>query len=315
MGCNLSRTNCTIDSVFAGAANLNCGQLLNPANLMGEQLVFDMAFRDLINNLGTPVNYYIHTFNLSAADTFYGSDPTAVFYGPVSLMMYLELTDGAIKLSKFGFTPDDEFTGYVHIKTFEDTMAGGDFYIQSANGEILQYEDYTTYVQTQSGANILTELLFNIVTENSEIGGFDLIGGDYQTLNRYINNGQAVEPKSGDLIEVWPLGCDRPNGRGSKIYEVTERTDQDIATLNPVLGHYVYRLRAKRYMNSFEPGAPLEKQNQQVFDNAFSGIVSSTIPGVSASAAKSYPGDIDNTSKNEVFDMSVNNTDIYGQYY
>jgi hypothetical protein len=314
MGCNPSRTDCTIDSVFAGAANLNCGQLLNPANLMGEQLVFDMAFRDLINNLGTPVNYYIHSFNLSAADTFYGSDPTSVFYGPVSLMMYLELTDGAIKLSKFGFTPDDEFTGYVHIETFENQIADRDFYIRTQTGALSSYNEYLTYVQAQSstpGFNFPA----NIDTTAPEVGGYDFSTSRYSALQLYNSTGQSVEPKSGDLIEVWPLGCDRPNGRGSKIYEVTERTDQDIATLNPVLGHYVYRLRAKRYMHSFEPGAPTEKQNQQIFDNAFSGIISSTIPGVSASSAKSYPGDIDNTSRNEVFDMSVNNTDIYGEYY
>lgn len=314
MGCNPSRTDCTIDSVFAGAANLNCGQLLNPANLMGEQLVFDMAYRDLINNLGTPVNYYIHSFNLSAADTFYGSDETSVFYGPVSLMMYLELTDGAIKLSKFGFAPDDEFTGYVHIETFENQIADKDFYIRTQTGTLSSYNDYLTYVQAQSatpGFNFPA----NIDTNSPEVGGYDFNTARYSALQLYNSTGQSVEPKSGDLIEVWPLGCDRPNGRGAKIYEVTERTDQDIATLNPLLGHYVYRLRAKRYMHSFEPGAPLEKQNQQIFDNAFSGIISSTIPGVSASAVKSYPGDIDNTSKNEVFDMSVNNTDIYGEYY
>ena len=68
-------------------------------------------------------------------------------------------------------------------------------------------------------------------------------------------------------------------------------------------------------MHSFEPGAPLEKQNQQIFDNGFSGIISSTIPGVSASPAKSYPGNINTISKDEVFEMSVNNTDIYGEYY
>lgn len=314
MGCNPSRTDCTIDSVFAGSANLNCGQLLNPANLMGEQLVYDMAFRDLINNLGIPVNYYIHSFNLSAADTFYGSDETSVFYGPVSLMMYIELTDGAIKLSKFGFTPDDEFTGYVHIETFENQIADKDFYIRTQTGVLSSYNEYLTYVQAQSatpGFNFPA----NIDTDSPEIGGYDFSASRYSALQLYNSTGQSVEPKSGDLIEVWPLGCDRPNGRGAKIYEVTERTDQDIATLNPLLGHYVYRLRAKRYMHSFEPGAPLEKQNQQIFDNAFSGITSSTIPGVSASVTKSYPGDINNTSKNEVFDMSVNNTDIYGEYY
>jgi hypothetical protein len=135
------------------------------------------------------------------------------------------------------------------------------------------------------------------------------------SLVNYASFAQDIEPKSGDLIKVWPLGCDRPNGRGAKVFEVTERMDQDIAAINPLLGHYVYRLRAKRFEHSFEPKAPVENENHQVFENSFSGKLSSTIAGVSASDPKAYPGDIDRVSKNDVFDMSVNKTDIYGTYY
>ena len=315
MACSSSKSQCTAAGVFAAVASPGCGQFLNPGNFQTEQIIYDTSFGDLINNFGIPVDYYVNTFNLSAADTLYGEHPTAVFYGPISIMMYVELTENAINLSKFGFASDDELTGYVHIKTFEDTIAGRDFFVRTQQGDILSYEDYITYVQTESAENIITNMLFDIVTENSETGGFDLIGGDYEAINRYINNGQAVEPKSGDLIQVSPLGCDRPNGRGAKIFEVTERTDQDVASINPLLGHYVYRLRAKRYEYSFEPGAPKEPQNQQVFENSFSGILSSNIPGVVPSEAKSYPGDVDIDSKTRVLDMSVNNTDIYGSYY
>lgn len=315
MACNPTRQQCTIESVFAGVASAPCSQFFNPGQFQAEQLVYDAAFRDIINSYGIPVNYYINTFNLSAADTLYGEHPTAIFYGPVELQMYIELTENAINLSKFGFATDDEFTGYVHIRTFEETMTGRNFYVQSSTGELLQFEDYVTYVQTESSQNVLSELLYNIVTETSETGGFDLIGGQWDLYNRYIDNGQSIEPKSGDLIQVTPLGCDRPNGRGAKVYEITERTDQDVASLNPLLGHYVYRLRAKRYEYSFEPGAPKEPQNQQVFENSFSGILSSNIPGVVASDAKSYPGDIDTTSQTDVFNMNVNNTNIYGSYY
>jgi hypothetical protein len=135
----------------------------------------------------------------------------------------------------------------------------------------------------------------------------------------YSNYGQVPEPKSGDIIVLDALGCDRPNGRGPKWFEITERVDQDVSQLNPLLGHYVYRVRAKRYEYSFELGLSGEligeQQNQQVFENSFSGILSSNIPSVSASPIKSYPGDIDDTSKVDVFDMSVNETNIYGTYY
>jgi hypothetical protein len=314
MACNQNRLNCSPDQIFAATALTECSRFVDPSVLQADQFIYDSAFKDIINGFGIKVDYYINTFNLSAANTLYGEHPTSIFYGPVEIMMYVELTENAISLSKFGFNSDDELTGYVHIRTFEEAMTGRDFFIQTSTGELLQYEDYITYVQTQSAENVLTELFSNIVTENSETGGFDLIGGQWDLYNRYIDNGQVIEPKSGDLVQLSPLGCDRPNGRGAKIFEITERTDQDIASLNPLLGHYIYRLKAKRYEYSFEPGAPKEPQNQQVFENSFSGILSSNIPGVTPSEEKSYPGDIDEESK-EVFDMSVNDTDIYGGYY
>jgi hypothetical protein len=302
MACNSSRQNCNADGVFAAVASAGCGQFMNPANFQAEQIIYDSAFKDIINNFGIPVDYYINTFNLSAADTLYGEHPTAIFYGPISIMMYVELSENAINLSKFGFASDDEMTGFIHIDTFTNILSGRDLFIRNIQGDILAYEDYVQFIQTEYGENLITEQLFNIVTENSETGGFDFIG-------------QAVEPKSGDLVQLSPLGCDRPNGRGAKIFEITERVDQDVATLNPLLGHYVYRLKAKRYEYSFEPGAPKELQNQQVFENSFSGILSSTIPDVVPSDEKSYPGDIDTTSQNTVFNMNANNTDIYGSYY
>lgn len=316
MACNTNKQQCDLNSVFAAVANTSCGQFFNPQNFQAEQMIYDASFRDLINNYGIPVDYYINTFNLSAADTLYGEHPTSIFYGPVTLMMYIELTENAINLTKFGFASDDELTGYVHIQTFNDVMDLKKFYIKTAANDFLTLDEYANSLQTESGRNILTEQLNILLADESNKETFKLIGSSNRTLyNKYINNGQSIEPKSGDLIQVSPLGCDRPNGRGAKIFEVTERTDQDIASINPLLGHYVYRLRAKRYEHSFEPGAPTEPQNQQVYENSFSGKLSSNIPNEAQTEDKSYPDDIDNTSKSTVFDMSVNNTDIYGSYY
>lgn len=258
MACNDNKQLCTPASVFAAVANPACGQFFNPGNFQAEQLIYDSSFGDLINSFGVPISYYVNTFNISAADALYGEDPTRLFLGPYEMQMYIELTEAAPNLSRFGFVSDDELTGYLHINTFTTTMS---------------------------------------------------------SLINYAQFGQVVEPKSGDVIELTALGCDRPNGRGPKWFEITERVDQDIASLNPLLGHYVYRIRAKRYEHSFEPGLSGERQNQQVFENSFSGVLSTNIPGTSASEAKSYPFDVDNLSKTAVLDMSVNDTDIYGSYY
>jgi hypothetical protein len=288
--CSPSRQSCTPSTVFAAVASPGCSQFFNPANFQAEQLIYDAAFNDLINSYGVPINYYVNTFNVLSADLFYGEHPIAPYLGPVSIISYIELIENPINLSRFGFASDDELTAYLHIDTFTTTFSA-----------VINYAEFN----------------------------------------------QSIEPKSGDIIEVTALGCDRPNGRGAKWFEITERVDQDIATMNPLLGHYVYRLRAKRYEGSFEPGIIGEQGNNQIYDNSFSGILSSNIEipsieildlqtesgdylitqdgdpliltGVTtpqlSSNPKTYPFDVDQYSKDNIFDNSVNDTSIYGTYY
>jgi hypothetical protein len=232
---------------------------MDPSNLEGERFVYDLAYKDLINNFGYTIAYFVNGFNLSAADTLYGEHPLQTFYGPVQIKSYLELDESNLALTKYGFDPQDDLTAYIHIDTFFSVFSG---------------------------------------------------------LSVYSVNGQRVEPKAGDLIQITALGCDRPNGRGANIFKVTERRDQDVSTINPMLGHYVYRLRAKRYDHTYETNAPREAGDEQVYENSFTGKLSSAMfPELSTTNEKSYPGDIDDTSKTNVFDQSVNNTSIYGTYY
>ena len=258
MGCNPNTLNCTPEEVLAATAIPSCGKFVNATNMQAEQLVFDQAYNDLINNFGIDVQYYFNPFNLSAANLLYGEEPTKTFQGPLELQMYVELNNEAISLQSFGFDAADEFTGYLHIDTFY----------------------------------------------NAASAKFD-----------YASVGQSIEPKAGDLVVIDALSCMRTNGRGAKVYEITERMDQDVSAMNPLLGTYVYRVRAKRYEYSFEPGAPIEPVNDQVFENSFSGVLSTNIPGDSVSDDKSFDWDINEDSKDNVYDMDVNDNDIYGNYY
>ena len=131
----------------------------------------------------------------------------------------------------------------------------------------------------------------------------------------YASVGQVVEPKAGDLTVLGALSCDRPNGRGPRIFEITERRDEDLTSINPMLGHYVWRIRAKRYEHSFEPGAPRELVNDQIFENSFTGTLSTNISGDSVSDGKSYTWDIDDASRDDTYDMDNNDNSIYGDYY
>jgi hypothetical protein len=337
--CNTARRNCSPEDIMA-AADPCCSAITSPDGYNAEQLVFDQSYKDLINNFGYVIDYYLHTFNLSSANLLYGEEPTAVFYGPIPIKMYMELNNESISLQSFGFDAADDFTGYVHIKSFEETLSSRDFFIQTVSGDILPLSDYVDHLIPEEAGDYsihqssnwckpdaFDPLGFGFISEDDTqtflpetmtealTSLYDQSGGQYTILNKFIENNHELEPKSGDLIDFVQLGCDRPGGRCSKIFQVTERMDQDLAGgLNPMLGHYVWRLRAKRYENSFEPGAPIECANEQVYDNTHNGVINTTIPSDNISEPKSYPGDIDTKSR-DILDMDVNDTDIYGSYY
>lgn len=137
----------------------------------------------------------------------------------------------------------------------------------------------------------------------------------FSAMSAIIANGQYIEPKADDKMILYPLGCDRTSGRGAKIFTVTDVTDQDVAMLNPLMGHYIWRLKGVRSEHNFETNEPRENMNNQVYDNTFAGKLSSSMYPELSSEGKRYPFDIDTISQDEVFDQSVNNTGIYGQYY
>lgn len=132
----------------------------------------------------------------------------------------------------------------------------------------------------------------------------------------FASMGQRIEPKSDDLLELTALGCDRPGNRGSKIFRITEALDQDVAGgLNPVMGHYIWRLKGVRYETSYETNAPQERGNDQVYDNSFAGKLSSVLFPTLTSDEKVYDFDIDEISKNEVYNMDNTDNNLYGDYY
>lgn len=119
--------------------------------------------------------------------------------------------------------------------------------------------------------------------------------------------GVGAEPKSGDLFQLTEYGNDRPGGRNGKLFEITERLDEDVAQINPLMGHYVWLLKAKRFEYSFEPGlSGGEAVNQQIFDD--------TKNNAASGADKPYSYSADVASKT-IFDYSKTNYDsTYGGY-
>jgi hypothetical protein len=147
--------------------------------------------------------------------------------------------------------------------------------------------------------NALMLSKYGLLSED-EVTAFVHISGFYTVF------GNNYEPKSGDVFQLSEYGNDRPNGRNGNFYEITERLDQDIAQINPLAGHYVWLIKAKRFEWSFEPGLSGEAVNQQVYDDTLA-------PGVSG-AQKPYNYNVDTASKS-VFDYALTDYDsVYGGY-
>jgi len=283
MGCPPTPLSCLEPSnIFAGVYNPRCGGFADPSNFQAERAIFKSGFDEMINNYGVEFNYYVNGFNLSAMNMLYGEHPTQEYSGPFTIKAYLELEE-SISLSRWGMESNDDLTAYISIKKFTDT--------------------FIQYMETEEGLSVYDEY------DNQ-------MSVDTIASNFYRDNGQRIEPKSDDLMEVTSLGCDRPGNRGSKIFRITEVLDQDVSGgLNPMLGHYVWKITAKRYEHDGSTNSPEEIGNNQVYDNDFSGKVSSVLfPSLTADD-KVYSSNADDISKNKIYDMNKNDNTLYGEYY
>jgi hypothetical protein len=147
--------------------------------------------------------------------------------------------------------------------------------------------------------NALMLSKFGMVSDD-EVTAFIHISSFYATF------GRDTEPKSGDLFQLIEYGSDRPGSRNGNIYEITQRLDQDIAQINPLAGHYVWLIKAKRFEYSFEPGVNQEAQNNQIFED--------TKYAFASGANKPYDYNVSEASK-KVFDYTKTDySDVYGGY-
>lgn len=77
-----------------------------------------------------------------------------------------------------------------------------------------------------------------------------------------------IEPKAGDIFRLSEYGNDRVFPRTGSVYEITERLDQDVQKINPLMGHYVWLLKAKRFDYSFESNVTPEGGSKQVDEDS-----------------------------------------------
>lgn len=197
-----------------------------------------------------------------------------------------------------------------------------DYYINNTNtntADPLYGEDPTQQF------SVPNKLIFAItLNENSVVlQKFGLVADDELTgfipVESYTramssDDNTAPEPKSGDVIELSEYGSGRPGNRGAKKFEITERLDQDVEQLNPLLGHYVWLVKAKRFDYSYELGIDREPGLEQPTNDSYHGGLSGA-DDTPLENDQLYFEDIDRDSRN-IFDYSVygDYDDIYGGY-
>ena len=119
------------------------------------------------------------------------------------------------------------------------------------------------------------------VTAYIHISSFETAFSDLTSV--WSTQHDIIEPKAGDVFQLSEFGNDRPNNRQAKYFEITQKLDQDIASMNQLGGHYVFLIKAKRLDYSFEPNVPfpLSEGNHQIFESGSSKVVSVAYTGSS----------------------------------
>ena len=168
------------------------------------------------------------------------------------------------------------------------------------------YKDGTTLVMIMNLTdNSITFSKFGL-TSDDEVEAYIDISTYQSTLSSHYDtdNGELIEPKAGDVFQLTELGNDRPGSREGKYFEITERVDESISTINQLQGHYVFKIKARRHDFSHTDDDVEEASSEQITDDALSGRVTDT--------EQSYIDDLD-TEQASYFDYGTND-DVYGDY-
>lgn len=177
-------------------------------------------------------------------------------------------------------------------------LSADNLYGEQPTQKFLSAQYIVMAINLNENATMLSK--YGLIAED-EITAFIHISAFYETF------GYQAEPKSGDVFQLVEYGSDRPGGRNGNYYEITQRLDQDIAQINPLMGHYVWLIKAKRFEYSFEPGLSGSAQNQQIFDD--------TRNPAASGATKPYGYSADVTSR-QIFDYTQTDYgNVYGGYY
>lgn len=234
--------------MFPGITSDACANIQGGLAKSGnyDQVTYDNQIQSYIAENGLPCWFYPYLFQEQKMEELTGEHNSASYARPVEVLMVLEIKDAPSWVSGLGIENDETVTAWLHIRNFKEKI-----YPILDNQEDDRYEDYNS-----------------IYCKNP-----------WQD-NAYL---KKIMPKPKDCFQLLTIGCDREWDSGAKIWEITNIEDELISEkINPAMGHYVWKITAKRYRYSFEYGMstldakaadnPMlgemgEKGNHQVYEN------------------------------------------------
>ena len=234
--------------MFPGITSDACANIQGGLAKSGnyDQVTYDNQIQSYIAENGLPCWYYPYLFQEEKMEELTGEHNSASYARPVEVLMVLEIKDAPSWVSGLGIENDETVTAWLHIRNFKEKI-----YPILENQEDDRYVDYNS-----------------IYCKNP-----------WQD-NAYL---KKIQPKPKDCFQILTIGCDREWDSGAKIWEITNIEDELISEkINPAMGHYVWKITAKRYRYSFEYGMstldakaadnPMlgemgEKGNHQVYEN------------------------------------------------
>ena len=234
--------------MFPGISSEVCSNIQGGLAASGnyDQITYDNQIQSYITENGLPCWFYPYLFQEEKMEEFTGEHNSAGYGRPVEVLMVLEIKDAPSWVSGLGIENDETVTAWLHIRTFKNKIIP--------------------------------------ILENSDDGRYI----DYNTI--YCKNPwehgaylKKIQPKPKDCFQVLTSACDREWDAGARIWEITNVEDEIFSEkFNPAMGHYVWKITAKRYRYSFEYGMstlddkaednPMlgemgEKGNHQVYEN------------------------------------------------
>jgi len=265
-----------------------------------ERELMSSYWQELIATHGTFVHYYRYNYSLTGHDFLYGEDPTASYDPPVGFIMFVDIPTDSLLLSKFGIDTNADLVGLIHIADFENTFG--------RNAEPLSKDliDLTELGWDRPGA-------CRPYPGTNPASAYDAVSGcgpKALCARIDLNNTIGLVAPASAADEFIP-GVECDDFRGSKLYEITERRDENVSEgINILQGHYIWLIHAKRYDYSWEPGIDPEFGSDPVSDETLVGRLSG---GANPEAdPKKYDDNIDDAS-DEVWEYEGDDG-AYGNY-